>query len=389
MVPGLKLIEVVSAAGARTRRRSTGSPNGAPHGSAARPMLPCDPGSSRVDRNPGTSVLRLLPLLLFAFAVAHGAPARALTLKLATLAPAGTSWMEEMNAGAKAIEARTEGRVRLKIYPGGVMGSEQSVHRKIRAGQLHGGAFSSGGLIHVYPDIACLNLPLLFEDLDEVDYVRARMDPELKRELADRGFELLGIAEGGFARILSTAPMASLDAVRASRLWAPEGDDMVITTYRSMGLSPVLLPISDVFTGLQTGLIETVTVTPTAAIAFQWHTSTGYMTDTPLMYTFGLLVLDKRVFDRIDPADRTILREEIEHTVARMDRITREDNLRAAEALANLGIVSVSPNATELAHWRKMAERAVEDLIAQGELTRPVVERVMTHLRQFRAGRQP
>lgn len=333
--------------------------------------------------------LRLISMLLFAFAVAHAAPGRALTLKLATIAPAGSSWMDEMHAGAKAIEKRTGGRVKFKIYPGGVMGSEQSVHRKIRAGQLHGGAFSSGGLIHIYPDIASLNLPMLFRDLGEVDYVRARMEPEMKLELARRGFELLGIAEGGFARILSKAPMTSLDTVRASRLWAPEGDDMVIAAYRSMGLSPVLLPISDVYTGLQTGLLETVTITPSAAIAFQWHTSTAYMTETPLMYTFGLLAVDKRAFDRIDPADRAIVLEEVNRTVARMDRITRDDNIRAAEALANLGIVFVAPNADEIAYWHEMAERAVESLIEQGELTRPVVERVRTHLRDYRAGRQP
>lgn len=327
--------------------------------------------------------------MLFVFAVGAGEPALALTLKIATIAPAGTTWMSEMKAGARAIEARTEGRVKLKFYPGGVMGSEQSVHRKIKAGQLHGGAFSSGGLVHIYPDVGCLNLPMLFEDFDEVDYVRAQMEPELKRDLAQRGFELLAIAEGGFSQILSKAPMANLEAIRASRVWAPEGDGMVLAAYQSMGLSPVSLPISDVYTGLQTGLLETVTITPSAAIAFQWHTSTNYMTATPLIYLYGLLAVDKRVFDRIGPADQAILREEVDRAVKRLDRITREDNARAAAALANIGIEFVEPDAGEVAHWRELAKRSVESMIAKGELTRGVVERVRAHLRDFRASRQP
>ena len=327
--------------------------------------------------------------LLFALGASWSASGSALTLKIATIMPAGTTWMEEMKAGAQAIEKRTGQRVRLKFYPGGVMGSERSVHRKIRAGQLHGGAFSSGGLVHLYPDIGCLNLPMLFNDFDEVDYVRAKMEPEIRGELAQRGFELLGIAEGGFSRILSKAPMTSLEAIRASKLWAPEGDRMVLAAYRSMGLSPVSLPISDVYTGLQTGLLETVTITPSGAIAFQWHASTHYMTETPLIYLFGLLAVDKQVFDRIDPLDQAVVREEVERAVARLDRITRDDNLRAAAALANQGITFVAPAADEIARWRELADRSVESMIAEGALTRSVVERVRGHLRDFRARGEP
>ncbi len=332
---------------------------------------------------------RGLITLLFALGVTWSAPGSALTLKIATLMPAGTTWMEEMKAGAEAIEARTGQRVRLKFYPGGVMGSEQSVHRKIRAGQLHGGAFSSGGLGHVYPDIGCLNLPMLFNDFDEVDYVRAKMEPEMKRNLAQRGFELLGIAEGGFSRILSKAPMTNLESIRASKLWAPEGDGMVLAAYRSMGLSPVLLPISDVYAGLQTGLLETVTITPSGAIAFQWHTSTHYMTDTPLIYLFGLLAVNKEVFDRIGPADQAVVREEVERAVARLDRNTRADNARAAAALVNQGITFVTPDTDEIARWRELADRSVESMIDEGALTRAVVERVRGHLHDFRARGRP
>jgi TRAP-type C4-dicarboxylate transport system substrate-binding protein len=173
----------------------------------------------------------------------YGNQGLALTLKIATLAPAGTVWMKEMKNGAKLINERTEGRVKLKFYPGGVMGNEKIVHQKIKVGQLHGGAFSSGGLANIYPDIQLLNLPMLFNSFDEVDYVRAKMEPDFKLGLEDNGFILLGVAEGGFTRILSKAPMKDLRSIRASKLWAPEGDIMVMETYKSMRLSPISLPI--------------------------------------------------------------------------------------------------------------------------------------------------
>ena len=122
-----------------------------------------------------TTLLRLT-LLLFVFSPA----AAAKTLKIATLAPAGTSWMKQMKEGARIIKQRTEGRVKIKFYPGGVMGNDKSVHRKIKIGQLHGGAFTPGGLAQIDTSIQSLGLPLMFNTLAEVDYVRKRMDSVLK-----------------------------------------------------------------------------------------------------------------------------------------------------------------------------------------------------------------
>ncbi len=311
----------------------------------------------------------------------------ALTLKIATLAPAGTAWMKEMKNGARLINEQTEGRVKIKFYPGGVMGNERSVHQKIKVGQLHGGAFSSGGLAHIYPDIQLLNLPMLFNSFDEVDYVRAKMEPGFKQGLEENGFVLLGVAEGGFTRILSKAPMKDLTSIRASKLWAPEGDIMVQETYRSMGLSPVSLPISDVYTGLQTGLIETVTITPSAAIAFQWHANTAYMTDTPLIYLVGLLAIEKAVYDRIDDGDQMIIRQEVSEVVEKLDKLTRTDNLKASEALKKQGIVFIKPESEELAQWRALADQSIARLIAKGALTQPGVDKVTGHLRDYRNGK--
>ncbi len=308
------------------------------------------------------------------------------TFKIATLAPAGTTWMKEMKKGASLIEDKTDGRVKLKFYPGGVMGSEQSVHRKIKAGQLHGGAFSSGGLAHLYPDIQCLNLPMLFNSFDEVDYVRSRMDAVLKQNMEKNGFVLLGIAEGGFTRILSKAPLKDLEAIRASKLWVPEGDILVQETYRTMGLSPISLPISDVFTGLQTGLIDTVTITSSAAIAFQWHSSIAYITDTPLIYLIGLLVIQKDAFDTIKYEDQVIVKQEIARVVKAMDKLTRSDNIKAKEALKNQGIIFVNPDPEELARWKTLADQSVERLIARGALSQTGVDMVMRHLKEYRNG---
>lgn len=306
------------------------------------------------------------------------------TFKIATLAPAGTTWMKLMKQGAKNISEKTDGRVKLKFYPGGVMGNDQSVHRKIKVGQLHGGAFTAGGLEHIYPGIQALSLPMVFNSIDEVDYVRSKMDAFLKQNMERGGFVLLGIANGGFARIMSQAPLTDLEAIRASKVWIPEGDNVVLETYKSLGISPISLSIADVFTGLQTGLIETVAITSTAAIAFQWHSSTAYLTDIPIIFLTGLLAIQKKSFDKISAGDQIIVKQEIDHVFKQMDKLNRSDNEKATEALKNYGIKYVKTDAEELRRWKKLSDQAIANMAKSGIVSQEAVDQVLQHLSDYR-----
>ncbi len=326
-----------------------------------------------------TELLILTALLIFSASSAFS-----MTLKIATLAPAGTIWMNEMKKGANEIKKKTSGRVKLKFYPGGVMGNDKSVHRKIKIGQLHGGAFTSGGLSHAFPEIQALSLPMLFNSFEEVDYVRSKIDPVLKQNIEKSGFVLLGISEGGFARILSRSRLVDLEAIRQSKVWVPEGDELVQSTFSTLGISPVSLPMSDVFTGLQTGLIETVTVNPTAAIAFQWHSNMSYMTETPVIYLIGTLAIRKKIFDRFSAGDQAIVKKEIDRVFKRMDKLNRSDNYEAAIALRNQGIEFVNPSESELSRWKALSNKAIEAMISSGNFSQSMYEQVNRHLADFR-----
>jgi TRAP-type C4-dicarboxylate transport system substrate-binding protein len=327
--------------------------------------------------------VKLTCAVLFSMLFSAGVAAK--TLKFATLAPAGTTWMKEIKVGADKIKQRTEGRVKLKFYPGGVMGNDQSVHRKIRIGQLHGGVFNLAGLAQSNSSIQVMGLPMLFRSLDEVDYVRERMDPVLKQEMESSGFVLLGISEGGFARILSKQPMQDLEALRASKVWVPEGDQVGLTVFRGLGITPVSLPLSDVFTSLQTGLIETVPVNATSAIAFQWHSSTAYMTDVPITLLIGMLAITKSEFDKLSAGDQLVLREEMGAVFKRLDQLNRIDNEAARRALQQQGITFVMPNPGEIERWRKISAESVDDMVKAGVISASIVEQVRGHLHTFRS----
>ena len=329
-----------------------------------------------------SKAVQIISVALLSMLFSLGVAAK--TFKFATLAPAGTTWMNEMKAGAERVKKRTDGRVKLKFYPGGVMGNDQTVHRKIKIGQLHGGAFTPGGMSQINSNIQALGLPMQFRSLEEVEYVRQRMEPVLKQEMESSGFVLLGISEGGFARILSKQPMQDLEALQNSKVWMPEGDKVGLTVFEGLGITPVSLPISDVFTGLQTGLIETVPVNPTSAIAFQWHSSTAYMTDIPITFLIGLLALKKSEFDKLTGADQAALLEEMGAVFTRLDELNRIDNEAATAALKQQGITFVMPDPGEAERWREIARTSVDNMVEEGVISQTIVEQVRGHLQTFR-----
>ena len=285
---------------------------------------------------------------------------------------------------AKVVEERTEGRVKLKFYPGGVMGTEKAVMRKMRVGQLQGGAFTPTGLADLYRDAEIYGLPFLFHSYEEVDYVRARMDERIRAGLREAGLIVLAIGETGFAYLFSNKPIRRVEDLPGARVWVLEDDRLSQTALQIAGVSPVPLALADVYTGLQTGLIDTVAASPIACIAFQWHTKVRYLTDIPLMYLAGVLGIDARAFARIGAADQEILRDVIGTTAVRMDKLNRESDASAKLALRKHGIEFVTGTPQELERWRGIADAALSKMRERGLYSEEMIEALLGHLDAYR-----
>jgi len=314
-----------------------------------------------------------------------------MTLKIATIAPDGTSWMLEMRNGAERIAGRTDGRVKFRFYPGGVMGNDKSVLRKVRIGQLHGGAVTGSGLALVDPSTMIYSLPFTFRSEGEIDYARARMDPALIDSIEGAGFVTLGFVEGGFAYLMSSAPLRGMEDLRSRKVWIPEGDRISRAMFEDMKVSPIPLPLPDVLTGLQTGLIDTVAASPIGAIALQWHTRVKYLTDTPLIYLYGALLVDRRAFAKLDAKDQLVVREVMSEIATRLNRQGREDDEKARQALQSQGITFVTPSREAVMRLHRSVARTVDRLAGEGVVPLQLLERLRANLDDYRrtAGATP
>ena len=309
---------------------------------------------------------------------------QAAELKIATVTPEGSQWMKEMRAGAKEISERTDGRVQIKYYGGGVMGNDTKVLGKIRIGALQGGAFTPTALMERYKDINLYGLPLTFDSEDEAAYVRERLDARLEKGLEDAGFVNFGFAAGGFALLMSNKPVRGLDDLRGRRVWVPEGDTVSYASMEALQLSPVTLPLTDVLTGLQTGLIDIVAMSPIGALVLQWHTKVKYITELPLVYTMGVMAIDKRVFEKISAEDQAVVREVMTRTYVKLGKDNLIDNEAAKQALLDTGIQAVVPDAREIAEIREVLRQSNRKLGEQGMFSIDLYNEMMSYVNEYR-----
>jgi TRAP-type C4-dicarboxylate transport system substrate-binding protein len=327
----------------------------------------------------GFGCLALAALLLTAPA------AGARTLKIATVVPEGSAWMQDMRQAAAEIREKTQGRVQFKFYPGGVMGNDKTVLRKMRAGQLQGGAFTSGALSQIFPDLELYGAPLLLRSYAEVDYVRSRMDPYMVAGLERAGLVALAITDAGFAYLMSQRPMSRVDDLGGAKVWIQEADVMSAKAFEIAGITPVQLSLADVYTALQTGLVDTVTAPPMGAIALQWHTKVKYLTDFPLTYLNGVFAIDARVFGRLQPGDQAIVREVVREAARGQDASARVGAERAKEALRQQGIEFVdAANPQEVERWRDIGRRTLRAMRAGSKYSEETIDALQRHLEDYR-----
>ena len=306
-------------------------------------------------------------------------------LKIATIAPDGSTWMRIMDQLDAAIRDKTANEVGLKFYPGGIQGDDTVVLRKIRSGQLQGGGFTGVGLGEIAPGLRVLEVPFLFRNQAEVDAVMAQMGPVFEKTLSDAGWELLGWSDVGFVYLFSKDPISSADDVKKLKMWLWEGDPLAETFLKTLGVSPVPLPITDVVTSLQTGLIDAVYTSPTGCIALQWFTHVSNMVDFPVTHAVGAVVVTKASFDKLSPESQETVKSLCQTYFAQLGLATSKENEQSVQVLKDKGVHLTSLSAAQQQGFTDIGQTVQQKLV--GSLyTQDLLNQVRRVLDSSRAG---
>jgi TRAP-type C4-dicarboxylate transport system substrate-binding protein len=307
------------------------------------------------------------------------------TIKFATLAPDGSTWMNVMKDLGKEVEAKTDGKLKFKFYPGSVAGDENDVIKKIRIGQLQAGGFTGVGLGEVAPEVRLLDAPWLFRSRPELEHVREKFNGEFSAAVEKGGFVVLGWTDLGSVYVFSKNPISGPDDMKSAKMWVWEGDPIAAAAYKALGVNPVPLSVIDVMQSLQTGMIDAVYGPPLGVVALQWFQRVKNIYPVPMAESTGAILISKKFFDALPDDERKILTEVSARQVKRLNELSNAENDRALESLQKQGLtLAAKPGAETYKRYAELGRSARRDLV--GRLySAELLDRVEKELAAFRA----
>lgn len=307
------------------------------------------------------------------------------TIKFATLAPEGSTWMVVMREYDKELREKTNDEVGFKIYAGGVLGDEKDVLRRIRIGQIQSAGFTGVGMGEILPEVRILDTPFLFRNYEEVDFIYDKFYDRFAQGFEKKKYVLLGWAEVGFVYVFAKSKAEDLDAMRKLKMWVWEGDRVAEATFKAFGLQPIPLSVIDVMTALQTNMVEGIYTSPLAVVALQWFTKVNFMTNTPLANAAGAVLISKKTYDKIPEVHQQTLRDLGRKYLSKLTRLSREDNAKAIETLKKNNITFVAvDNPQVLQSYYDVGKKARRALVNEF-YSKELMDQIEGELNQLRA----
>jgi TRAP-type C4-dicarboxylate transport system substrate-binding protein len=338
-----------------------------------------------MDKHNGLKILALSLLASLLFTPSAIGAEKNLVIKVATLAPEGSSWMKTFNLLNSEVMKKTENKVQFRVYPGGVLGDEIDMLRKMKIGQIQGAALTSGGLSALFKEIDVLQVPFLFQKYEEVDAVLKKMDSFFRKGFEDNGYILLGWSEVGFINLMSILPIFSVADLKKEKVWTWEESPMSKAIFDEAGVKAIPLSVPDVLLGLQTGLVDVVYAPPTGAISLQWFTKVKYLTDVPLAYLAGGIVVRKDTFKQISPLHQNFILESFQNHLDQLKTVTRNENREAIKVMAKHGVKIITSSNDQVEEFKKLSNKAMGHIGGQS-FSKKVFDEVTSFLENYRRG---
>lgn len=310
-------------------------------------------------------------------------------VKLATLAPKGSSFHHALQEMGEKWRQAPGGAVTLTLFTDGSMGGEVDMVRKMRIGQIQAAALTAVGLSEIEKSVSALQfMPMMFRSWEEVDYVLEKLAPTLEKKFADKGYVVLFWTYAGWVKFFSRQPAAHPDDYKKAKIFSWAGSREGFDLMRRLGYKPVALETADILPGLQTGLIDAVPTIPVYANAGQFYNQASHMLDMNWAPIVGGAVITKKVWDRISPAGQTALREAAAAAGRKIKEQSRKENDEAVEAMRKRGL-KVQPLTPENEKaWRRVAEE-IYPSIRENLVPADMFDAVQKLLREFRAAQSP
>jgi TRAP-type C4-dicarboxylate transport system substrate-binding protein len=307
-----------------------------------------------------------------------------LTLKMGTLAPAGSPWDNALHRLAAEWTQFSGGRINVTIYPGAIAGGEGDMVRKMRIGQLQAAALTGSGLENIVRDVFLLDLPFLFSSQTEATYVLSKVTPHYKRLFAEKGFVLLGWTVAGWVNFFSRNPVVLPSDLQAETLAVSGVNPDQVQAWKSVGFHVIPLDTPNLMSALSSGMIDALYTSPLAAASYQWFGIANNMCALNIAPLIGAIVVSERSWRRIAEPYRADMVSSAQQAIRPLYSSTRKLEKQAVQVMEANGLTvnQVPPAAAE--KWRSLLEGGIRPLIGKSYSV-DVYDEIKGYIAEFRS----
>jgi TRAP-type C4-dicarboxylate transport system substrate-binding protein len=285
------------------------------------------------------------------------------SIKLATLVPEGSVWDKNLKQMGEEWKQATGGRIVVTVFAGGSQGDESTVLRKMRLDAIQAAAFTNVGLGSIDSGFNLFNIPFFFDSYDELNYVAEKLTPVLRKRADAKGFVFLNWGHGGWTQVFTKKPVQTVSDLKTVKLWTSAGNDRMVQWFKANGFEPRAMAMTDILTGLTTGMIEGLPTTPLAAMLFQWYKQTPYMLELGLAPIVGAGVITKKAWNAVPEADRPKLIAAADGVEKRLQVEVPKLDANAIAVMSKNGLTVTKPVGPE---WRAQLDNLAKTM--RGEM---------------------
>lgn len=330
--------------------------------------------------------MKIPMLILAAAALAHTPLEAATVVKLTTLAPKDSSYHQALQKMGQRWKKDSGGAVDLVIYPGGIQGGESAMVKRMRIGQIQAAMITAVGLSEIETSVTGVqSMPMMFRDLDDVDFIVQKLQPQLEEKLLQKGFVVLFWTDAGWVQYFSRSPVRTPDDLRRMKLFSWSKGDYSDEIMKKSGFNPVPLETADILPGLQTGLIDAVAMPPFYALSTQVYTAAPHMVELSWAPLVGACVIDKKTWDKIPAAAQSAMKDAGIETGKFIRETSRKESAEAVRTMeTKWGLKVYRPAPGEIEQWRKVCESTYPEI--RGNIVpTPIWDDVVGWLKERRA----
>jgi len=308
-------------------------------------------------------------------------------LKLGTLAPEGTIFYDALLKMANEWLRVSNGAVQLKIYAGGIAGTEHDMVRKIRIGQLHAATISAIGMMQIDSSYAALQVPGMIASYEELDYCRERLAPLLEQRFAERGFIIANYADLGYMYFFTSQKTGTIAELQKKKICTFAGDQTSREIWAKAGFNAVDIPLSEMLTALQTGLIDGFLDTPVFALSLQIFSKAKHMINVHYGIAVASTIIQKSQWDKVNPELQAALLQAAAEVSREVKAEVRSMAEKAIAEMKKYGLEPMDVAPQDVPVWLEPVHKIYPEIRAK-LISQDIFDKTLQLRSEFRALKQ-